>query len=149
MKIALASDHAGYELKLQVSRWLQSWGVQTEDYGCNSLDSVDYPDFAILAAEAVIQGKCDRAILVCGTGVGMAIAANKLPGIRASLCHDTFSAQATREHNDSNVLCLGARVVGIGLAEQIVRLWVHTEFAGGRHQARVDKIAAIESRFKG
>ncbi|MGI6359371.1 MAG: ribose 5-phosphate isomerase B [Bacillota bacterium] len=147
MKIALASDHAGFELKEQVRKWLQDWDVQTEDFGCGSLDSVDYTDYAIPAVSAVGKGECDRAILVCGTGIGMSIAANKFPGIRASLCHDLFSAKATREHNDSNVLCMGARVIGIDLAREIVRTWLDTDFAGGRHQRRIDKIAAIERRF--
>ncbi len=113
------------------------------------MESVDYVDYASGAVGALEEQECDRAILVCGTGIGMSIAANKYPGIRAALCHDLFSARATREHNDSNVLCLGARVIGSGLAEEIVRVWLHTEFAGGRHQRRVDKISAIEQRVLG
>ncbi|NLY53944.1 MAG: ribose 5-phosphate isomerase B [Firmicutes bacterium] len=149
MKVALASDHAGYALKEQIKEWLADWGIETYDAGCHSLESVDYVDYASGAVGALEEQECDRAILVCGTGIGMSIAANKYPGIRAALCHDLFSARATREHNDSNVLCLGARVIGSGLAEEIVRVWLHTEFAGGRHQRRVDKISAIEQRVLG
>ncbi len=147
MKIALASDHAGFELKEQVRQWLEDWTVPVQDFGCGSLESVDYTDYAIPAVSAVKSGECDRGILVCGTGIGMSIAANKFPGVRASLCHDLFSAKATREHNDSNVLCMGARVIGVDLAKEIVRVWLDTPFAGGRHQRRLDKIAAIEQRF--
>lgn len=147
MKIALASDHAGFDLKEQVRQWLDAWSVPVRDFGCGSLESVDYTDYAIPAVSAVTSGDCDRAILVCGTGIGMSIAANKFPGIRASLCHDLFSAKVTREHNDSNVLCMGSRIIGPGLAEEIVRAWLETPFAGGRHQRRLDKIAAIERRF--
>lgn len=147
MIIGLASDHAGFDLKEQLRKWLEAWSIQVTDFGCGSLESVDYTDYAIPAVTAVTKGECDRAILVCGTGIGMSIAANKFPGVRASLCHDLFSAKLTREHNDSNVLCLGARVIGPGLAEEIVRTWLETPFAGGRHQRRLDKIAAIEHRF--
>ena len=147
MKIALGSDHAGFDLKEQVRKWLEAWSIPVQDFGCRSLESVDYTDYAIPAVSAVTSGECDRAILVCGTGIGMSIVANKFPGIRASLCHDLFSAKATREHNDSNVLCMGSRVIGVGLAEEIVRTWLATAFAGGRHQRRLDKITALERRF--
>ncbi len=147
MKVAVASDHAGFELKEQVRKWLENWGFEVTDFGCGSLESVDYTDYAIPAVQAVKDGECERGILVCGTGIGMSIAANKFPGIRASLCHDLFSAQATRAHNDSNVLCMGSRVIGVGLAEEIAHIWLHTDFEGGRHQRRIDKITAIEERF--
>ncbi len=147
MRVALASDHGGYLLKEELKRTLTEWGYSVVDVGCDSLESVDYVDYAEKAVEAVRTGDCERAILVCGTGIGMSIAANKFPGIRAALCHDVFSAQATREHNDSNVLCLGARVIGVGLAQAIVKMWLDTEFTGGRHQRRIDKITAIEKRF--
>lgn len=147
MKVALGSDHAGFDLKEQVRKWLEAWSIPVQDFGCGSLESVDYTDYAVPAVSAVKSGECDRAILVCGTGIGMSIAANKFPGIRASLCHDLFSAKATREHNDSNVLCIGSRVIGAGLAEEIVHTWLETGFAGGRHQRRLDKITAIERRF--
>lgn len=144
MKIALASDHAGYSLKEYLKAKLQEWSIDVVDYGCFGHDSVDYVDFAQKAAAAVAGGDCDRGILICGTGIGMSIAANKIAGIRAALCHDYFSAEATRAHNDSNVLCLGARVLGIGLAEAITKVWLATDFQGGRHQRRVDKIQALE-----
>ena len=147
MKVALASDHGGFSLKEKLKTSLTDWGIQVLDIGCHSSESVDYVDYAAQAVEAVLEGECERAILICGTGIGMSIAANKFPGIRAALCHDHFSAQATREHNDSNVLCLGARVIGSGLAESIVKVWLNTEFSGGRHQRRIDKISAIERRF--
>lgn len=147
MRVAIASDHGGYLLKEELKTALANWGFQTVDVGCSSLASVDYVDYAAQAVEAVLSGECERAILICGTGIGMSIAANKFPGIRAALCHDHFSAQATREHNDSNVLCLGARVIGSGLAESIVKVWLNVEFSGGRHQRRIDKITSIEKRY--
>ncbi|HBK85600.1 MAG TPA: ribose 5-phosphate isomerase B [Firmicutes bacterium] len=147
MKVAIASDHGGFSLKEELRTSLTDWGIQVLDKGCHSPESVDYVDYAAQAVEAVLGGECERAILICGTGIGMSIAANKFPGIRAALCHDHFSAQATREHNDSNVLCLGARVIGSSLAESIVKVWLNTEFSGGRHQRRIDKISAIERRF--
>lgn len=147
MKVALASDHGGFVLKEELKTSLKDWGIQVLDVGCHSPESVDYVDYAAQAVEAVQTGECERAILVCGTGIGMSIAANKFPGIRAALCHDHFSAKATREHNDSNVLCLGARVIGSGLAQSIAKVWLNTEFSGGRHQRRIDKISAIERRF--
>ena len=118
------------------------------DRGCYTEDSVDYPDYAQVVCADVVGGQAERGILVCGTGIGMTIAANKHVGIRAALCHDTFSARATREHNDSNVLCLGQRVIGSGLALDIVNIWLGGVFAGGRHQARIDKLAGIESKNK-
>ncbi|NLW17889.1 MAG: ribose 5-phosphate isomerase B [Firmicutes bacterium] len=147
MRVALASDHGGYLLKEELKAALTEWGYSIVDVGCDSSASVDYVDYAEKAVEAVLNGDCERAILICGTGIGMSIAANKYPGIRAALCHDQFSAQATREHNDSNVLCLGARVIGFGLAQSIVKVWLNTEFVGGRHQRRIDKITSIEKRF--
>jgi ribose 5-phosphate isomerase B len=149
MRIALGSDHGGYNLKQMVIELLKSLKLEYEDFGCTSHNSVDYPDFAQLVAREVANGNYDRGILICGTGIGMSIAANKFPGIRAALCHDLFSARATREHNDSNVLCMGERVIGPGLAEEIVRVWLGTEFAGGRHQVRVDKIRELEQNLSG
>lgn len=149
MKVAVACDHAGLALKEEVKKWLAADGIACQDMGCNSLQSVDYVDYAQPAMEAVLRGECQRAILICGTGIGMSITANKFPGIRAALCHDVFSARATREHNDSNVLCLGARVIGTGLAEEIIRVWLQTDFAGGRHQRRIDKIASVEKQYMG
>ena len=146
MRVAIASDHGGYLLKEELKTALTKEGFQIVDVGCESLASVDYVDYAEQAVTKLLNGECERAILICGTGIGMSIAANKFAGIRAALCHDHFSAQATREHNDSNVLCLGARVIGHGLAESIAKVWLGAEFSGGRHQRRVDKITAIEQR---
>jgi len=123
--------------------------IQTEDFGCTCEESVDYPDYALPVAEKVAAGEFERGILVCGTGIGMSIAANKVPGIRCALVHDTFSAKATREHNNTNVLAMGERVIGPGLALDIVKIWLETEFQGGRHERRVDKITQIEEKHAG
>ena len=144
LAIALGADHAGWELKEACKAWLIDQGHQVLDFGTHSPESVDYPDYAAQVAEAVAVGKVDRGLAVCGTGIGMAIAANKVPGVRAALCGDTFSARMSREHNDANVLCLGARVVGAGLALDIVSAWLGASFEGGRHQKRLDKIRALE-----
>ncbi len=147
MRIAAGSDHAGYHLKQEVIAWLGELGHQALDMGAVSSESVDYPDFAERVCEAVAGGQADLGILVCGTGLGMAITANKVPGIRAVTCTDTFSARCSREHNDANVLCLGERVTGPGLARDVVESWLSASFQGGRHQRRVDKIADIERKY--
>ena len=147
MMIAVGSDHGGYALKQHILRYLKENGFEYKDYGCFSEQSVDYPDFALPVAEAVASGEAERGIVICGTGIGVSIAANKVPGVRAALCHDCFSAKATREHNDSNVLAMGERVIGPGLALEIADIWLHTPYAGGRHQARIDKITAIEKKY--
>lgn len=144
MVIALGSDHGGFCLKETIKSHLEEKGIPYRDFGTYSSDSVDYPDFAKAVAMAVVNGECERGILVCGTGIGISIAANKVKGIRAALCHDAFSAQMSREHNNANVLAMGERVVGPGLALMIVDIWLSTEFAGGRHGRRVDKITALE-----
>ncbi|GAB6935025.1 ribose 5-phosphate isomerase B [Calditerricola yamamurae] len=149
MRVALASDHGGYRLKEELKPLLDELGVAYEDFGCHGEEAVDYPDYALPVAEKVARGEFDRGILICGTGIGMCITANKVPGVRCALVHDTFSARATREHNDSNVLALGARVIGPGLAREIVRMWLETDFVGGRHERRVNKIRAIEARQLG
>ncbi|BAU26455.1 ribose 5-phosphate isomerase B [Aneurinibacillus soli] len=146
MKVALAADHGGYDLKEEIKQYLDSVGISYEDFGCTCEQSVDYPDYALPVAEKVAEGQFDRGILVCGTGIGMSIAANKVKGIRCALVHDCFTAKATREHNDSNVLAMGARVIGPGLALEIVKLWLGTEFEGGRHMRRVEKITEIENK---
>lgn len=148
MKIAIGSDHGGYNLKNEIKKILQSLQVESKDFGTYSTESVDYPDFAKSVTEEVAKGEFDRGILICGTGIGMSIAANKVPGIRAALCHDCFSAKATREHNDSNVLCLGERVIGTSLALEIVKIWLETDFTAGRHQRRIDKISTLERGMK-
>ena len=143
-KIALGADHGGYELKEAVKKHLQQRGLPFEDFGCHSTESVDYPDMAVPPCRAVQQGDCDCALLFCGTGVGISMAANKLHGIRACCCSDVFSARYTRLHNDANALCLGGRVVGVGLACELVDAFLDTPFEGGRHQRRVDKLRALE-----
>ena len=147
MKIAIACDAAGYALKETVISCIRELGYEYKDYGTYGEDSCDYPDFALLAAEAVASGECRKGILICGTGIGMAICANKVKGVRAAVCGDEFSAKATAAHNDSNVLAIGARVTGRGLAETIVKAWLTTPFEGGRHQRRLDKIADIEKKY--
>lgn len=140
MKIIIASDHGGFNLKSAVVKNLKNNGIDVTDFGPDNTDSVDYPDYAKPVAERVAGGEYDRGILICGTGIGMSIAANKVKGIRCALVHDTFSAHATREHNNSNMLAMGERVIGQGLAEDIVNIWLNTEYEGGRHETRVCKI---------
>ena len=144
MKIAAGADHAGFQLKQHLVRFLEQRGHQVEDLGTSSEESVDYPKFAAAVAGEVAAGRADRGLLVCGTGIGVGIAANKVDGIRAATCNDLFTAGKAREHNDANVLTLGARVVGDGLAEDIVRSFMETDFGAGRHQRRVDQIRALE-----
>ena len=142
--IALGCDHGGFELMQEVIAHLEQRGIEYKNFGTYTKESCDYPKFAKKVANAVVSGECEKGILICGTGIGISIAANKFKGIRASLCGDVFSAKATREHNDSNVLCMGERVTGVGLAEMIVDAWIETEFAGGRHARRVEKISELE-----
>lgn len=144
MTIAIANDHAGTEFKFEIIKHLEDKGYTVLNYGTDDKASVDYPDYAKLVADAIKSGKADSGVLICGTGVGMSIAANKIDGIRASLCGDCFSAEMTRRHNDSNILCLGARVIGIELAKKIVDSYFSASFEGGRHQVRVDKINRLE-----
>lgn len=144
MKLALGSDHGGYQLKEEIKSLLEEKGVDFEDFGTDSTDSVDYPDFASKVGQAVAEGDCDRGILICGTGIGMSMAANKIKGIRAALCHDVYSAKMTKRHNNANVLTMGARVIGVDLAKEIVAAWLGEEFDGGRHKRRIDKISRLE-----
>ena len=144
--IALAADHGGFELKEAVKAHLEAQGIQVIDFGTHSTDSVDYPDVALPACDAVVSGQCERALLFCGTGVGISMSANKIHGIRACCCSDAFSAEYTRRHNDANALCMGGRVVGAGLAIYLVDLFLNTPFEGGRHQRRIDKITDLEQR---
>lgn len=144
MRIAIGCDHGGFDLKDMVIGVLKSLGHEVEDKGTYSRESVDYPDFAREVCGAVTKGECQRGILICGTGIGMSIAANKIRGIRAALCHDVYSAKLTRQHNDSNVLVMGARVIGPGLAEEITRAWLEGAFEGGRHIQRLRKVAELE-----
>ncbi|XEC95306.1 ribose 5-phosphate isomerase B [Paenibacillus tarimensis] len=148
MKIAIGADHAGYRLKDVIVPFIESLGHEVEDFGCDCSQSVDYPDYAIPVCERVADGKADRGILICGTGIGMSIAANKIPGIRCALVHDLFSAKATREHNDTNVLALGERVIGPGVAQEIIQIWLETPFSGGeRHIGRVNKVKQLEDKY--
>jgi ribose 5-phosphate isomerase B len=142
VKVAVGADHAGFALKEEVRRELDAAGHAVRDFGTQSTDSVDYPDYAQRVAEAVRSGAAERGILICGTGIGMAIAANRLPGVRAASCSDTYSARMARAHNDANVLAIGARVVGSGLALDLVRVFLETPFEGGRHERRVRKMDA-------
>jgi ribose 5-phosphate isomerase B len=146
--LAIASDHAGYELKTKIVTFLLQEGWHVEDLGPSNSDSVDYPDFGIKLAESVAQGKIDRGIAICGTGIGMSIVVNRFSGVRGTLCSDLYTARLCREHNDSNILILGARVVGEGLAQEIVRTWLGTKFEGGRHQRRLDKIKKIQGNME-
>ena len=150
MRIAVGADHAGFELKGPIVEQLKAAGHTPLDVGTHNDDPVDYPDLAREVADAILQGKADLGIMLCGSGVGGAIAANKFPGIRAGLCHDTFSAHQGREDDDVNVLCLGARVIGRALAQEIVKTFLAASFSGlPRHRRRVEKIAAIEKEFSG
>lgn len=145
MKIAIASDHRGYSAKEQVTAFLTSGGHEVKDFGCASLESCDYPDHGIEAAEHVASGESEHGILFCGTGIGMSIAANKVAGIRAALCHDELTAELARRHNGANVLCLPADLLGTELMKRVVDVWLNTAFEGGRHERRVNKITAYES----
>ncbi|MBO5036134.1 MAG: ribose 5-phosphate isomerase B [Clostridia bacterium] len=136
--IAIASDHAGFALKEKIKKHLEELKFEVCDFGTENEESCDYPVFAKKACEAVVSGQCDRAILVCGTGIGMSMAANKIKGIRAAVCTETFAAKYTRLHNDANVLCMGARVIGEGVAIEITDTFITTEFEGGKHKRRID-----------
>jgi ribose 5-phosphate isomerase B len=147
-RIAVATDHAGFFLKASIIQLLQNAGCEVMDLGTNSPEPVDYPDYAMLVADAVRKSNCDEGILLCGSGAGAAVVANKFPGIRAAVCHDTYSAHQSREHDDCNVLCLGSRVVGAELAFDIIRTWLSASFTGTeRYRRRVNKIRAIERQF--
>ena len=144
MKLVIGSDHGGYNLKEKVKKILSAAQHEVEDVGTFNEDSCDYPDYAEKVAQTVASGRADRGILICGTGIGMSISANKVKGIRAALCTDTYMARMSRAHNDANILVLGGRVLGPGLAEDIVNIWLTTAFEGGRHAQRVKKMSALE-----
>lgn len=147
MRVALASDHGGVNIRKDIANLLEELNIEYVDFGCECGTSVDYPDYALPVAEKVASGEFDRGILICGTGIGMSIAANKVKGIRCALCHDVFSAKATRAHNDSNILAMGERVIGPGLAMEIAKAWLEGEFEGGRHSKRIEKITEIEKKY--
>ena len=143
--VALAADHGGYELKEAIRKHLDEIGVAYKDFGSYTGEACDYPDMAEAACRAVVAGECDKALLFCGTGVGISMSANTIRGIRACCCSDAFSAEYTRRHNDANALCMGGRVVGPGLGIYLVDLFLNTPFEGGRHQRRIDKMMALEN----
>ncbi len=147
MKIAVACDHGGLNLKKEIIKYLDSNGYEVVDFGTDTFDSCDYPDYALPAAEAVASGECEKGIVVCSTGIGVSIVANKVPGVRCAHCHDTYCAEFTRLHNNANMLALGEKVVGTGYALKIVETFLKTEFEGGRHARRFDKISAIEKKY--
>ncbi|OFW27794.1 MAG: ribose 5-phosphate isomerase B [Acidobacteria bacterium RIFCSPLOWO2_02_FULL_59_13] len=148
MRIVIGADHAGFDLKKPIVEQIQSAGHTAIDVGTHNHDPVDYPDLSRAVCQAILQGKADLGIIICGSGVGAAVAANKFPGIRAAVSHDTYSARQGREHDDVNVLCLGARVIGPALAEEIIKTWLQATFSGlPRHKRRLDKIAEIEKEF--
>jgi ribose 5-phosphate isomerase B len=149
MRIAVGSDHRGYQIKVKVLELVQRLGHQTIDAGPASDASVDYPDIAAVVGQLVHRGEVDRGILICGTGIGMCIAANKLPGVRAAPCHDDLTAEMSRRHNDLNVLCLSADMLGEKLIDRMIDIWLKTEFEGGRHARRVEKISSLESGSPG
>lgn len=146
MKVILSADHAGMALRNEVKDLLEEMNIEYVDTGCEGSSSVDFPDYALPAAERVANGEFDRGILICGTGIGMSIAANKVKGIRCGLVHDVFSAKATRQHNDTNMLAMGERVIGPSLAREIAKTWLETEFEGGRHARRIGKLTTYETK---
>lgn len=146
MQIGLACDHGGVELKEEVKPFLKSMGFEPIDLGTFNKDSVDYPDYAILVAERISKGEMERGILICGTGIGMSMVANKFPGVRAALVNDLYSSRFSREHTDANILVMGGRIVGRELAKEIIKVWLNTAFAGGRHKRRLEKIEALEKK---
>ena len=150
MQIGVACDHGGFDLKEELKPFLKSLGVEPVDMGTFSEESVDYPDFGVLVAEKVSRGELEKGILICGTGIGMSMVANKFPRTRAALANDLFSSRCSREHNDANILIIGGRIVGKELAKEIVKVWLETPFAEGRHKRRLEKIEALErEKFKG
>lgn len=142
--IAVCCDHGGLPLKKEILRHLEEKGLEYKDFGTNSPESCDYPDIVKPLCQAIQRGECDRGVIICGTGIGISMAANKMKGIRAALCHDSFSAEYTRRHNDSNIIAFGARVIGPGLALQLLDIFLNTPFEGGRHAIRVQKMMALE-----
>lgn len=146
MKVAIASDHGGIQIREEIKNLMTELNIPFEDFGCECSTSVDYPDYALPVAEKVAKGEFDRGILICGTGIGMSITANKVKGIRCALVHDVYSAKLTRQHNNSNVLAMGERVIGPGLAREIAQAWLTSEFEGGRHANRIGKITEYEGK---
>ncbi|MBR6812199.1 MAG: ribose 5-phosphate isomerase B [Oscillospiraceae bacterium] len=142
--IAIGSDHAGYAMKQEIIKWLDAHGYEWKDYGTYSTESCDYPVYGEAVARAIAAGECEKGLLICGTGIGISLAANKVPGIRAAVCSDAFSAEMCRRHNNAQIIAMGARTIGMGIAEQLVEIFLTTEFEGGRHARRVDLIDNIK-----
>ena len=147
MKVTIGSDHGGFNLKEEIKSLLEEMKIEYNDVGTYQAEAIDYPAVSGIVAKSILQGEADKGIIVCGTGIGVSIAANKFKGIRAALCNDVFSAQMAAEHNNANIITLGERVVGAGLAKMIVKTWLTTEFAGGRHERRVNQITALEKNL--
>lgn len=143
--LAIGSDHAAYGFKMEILKYLSDKGIECKDFGADGKVKSEYPEYAKIVCESIQSGECDRGILFCGTGIGMSITANKMKGIRAVVCTESLGAELSRRHNNTNVLCLGARLLGLELAKRIVDVWLETEFEGGRHQVRVDMISGIEA----
>ncbi|TJX68322.1 ribose 5-phosphate isomerase B [Soehngenia saccharolytica] len=144
MKIGIGSDHGGYELKEELKKYMLEQGIEVVDYGTNDLTKVDYPDYGKIVAEAVVNKEVERGVVICGTGIGISIAANKVKGIRCALCSDTYSARMSMEHNNANMIALGGRVLGVDLAKEILNAYLNSTFQGGRHLRRIEKISEIE-----
>lgn len=144
--IAIGCDHGGISLKKEIIHYFEEHQIEYQDFGTHSPDSCDYPDYAEAVCDSINSGACEKGVLICGTGIGISMAANKIHGIRAALCHDYFSAKYTRLHNDANVICFGARVIGAGLALELVDVFLHTGFEGGRHTTRVEKMMNLENK---
>ena len=147
MRITIGSDHAGWEMKEDLKPYLEKMGHEVRDLGTNSPESVDYPDYALAVARAVAGGEAERGIIICGTGIGSSIVANKVPGIRAALCHNRYTAEMSRSHNDANLLCLGGRVIDKKSAREIIKVWLATSFSGARHTRRLKKLLEIEEKY--
>lgn len=145
MIIGIGSDHGGFELKEEMKKFMEENGYEVRDFGTDSKESVDYPDFGKVVGEAVVAGEIDKGVVICGTGIGISISANKVKGVRAALCGDVYSARMSREHNNANIIAMGGRVLGVDLAKEILSTFLKSEFQGGRHERRVNKIAEIES----
>jgi ribose 5-phosphate isomerase B len=148
MKIALGCDHGGFELKRDLRTYLEKRGVEVLDFGTGDENPVDYPEIGMAVAEKISSGEIPRGILICGTGIGMSLVANRFPGVRATLCHDLYTARMSREHNDSNLLVLGGRLLGKGIAREILQVWLEAEFQRGNHKRRLEKIAALDEKIR-
>lgn len=146
MKLAIGNDHAAYHLKLEIKKYLEELGHEVVDFGCHSTESVHYPEYGEAVGRAVASGECEGGVLICGTGIGISMAANKVNGVRAAVCSEPVSARLTKEHNNANIIAFGERIVGVETAKAIVKAWLDAEFAGGRHQTRVDMLMDIEKK---